>query len=242
MTLYELMWLATSWRLPAHPLRVRRNLRGIVKGMRPSPPVLLDVGGRQSQYTIGLPAKIVITDIPRESDIQQQLRLGITGEIEQRLRKNRSNIDSVILEDMVRSTLPDASFDGVICVEVIEHVEEFEEFVHQMARVTKPGGFLYLTTPNGEWCKNEGEDYNPDHVQHFTRSQLEGVLKKHYSKVDVTYGIKTGKWRYRGLRSPTLRHPEYVVTAAFCNCVSRWESRTANTWRRTAHLFATAQR
>jgi SAM-dependent methyltransferase len=44
--------------------------------------------------------------------------------------------------------LPDASFDCVVSIEVLEHLENQAQFVHELLRVTKPGGRLILTTPN----------------------------------------------------------------------------------------------
>ena len=43
---------------------------------------------------------------------------------------------------------PDASFDTVISCETIEHVPEPREALAEFARVLKPGGRLFLTTPN----------------------------------------------------------------------------------------------
>jgi len=42
---------------------------------------------------------------------------------------------------------PSASFDGIICSEVLEHILDKEAAVREMARVLKPGGDLFLTTP-----------------------------------------------------------------------------------------------
>lgn len=41
-----------------------------------------------------------------------------------------------------------ASFDLVICLEVLEHLVDPSFVVHQIARVLKPGGFALLSVPN----------------------------------------------------------------------------------------------
>ena len=46
-----------------------------------STPKILDVGGRKSPYTIGIPAEITIIDLPRDSEIQQKLNLGINSTV-----------------------------------------------------------------------------------------------------------------------------------------------------------------
>lgn len=50
--------------------------------------------------------------------------------------------------DSGRSTLADGSADVVAAVEVIEHLENPREFVRELVRVVKPGGWIIVTTPN----------------------------------------------------------------------------------------------
>lgn len=44
--------------------------------------------------------------------------------------------------------LPDGSFDCVVAVEVIEHVENHTRFVRELVRLTRPGGTIIISTPN----------------------------------------------------------------------------------------------
>jgi SAM-dependent methyltransferase len=44
--------------------------------------------------------------------------------------------------------LADDSVDAAVSIEVIEHVEDQFAFVRELARVTKPGGLVIVTTPN----------------------------------------------------------------------------------------------
>ncbi len=43
---------------------------------------------------------------------------------------------------------PDNSFDLVTCTEVLEHLENFRHVVREIGRVAKPGGTVFITTPN----------------------------------------------------------------------------------------------
>jgi 2-polyprenyl-3-methyl-5-hydroxy-6-metoxy-1,4-benzoquinol methylase len=52
--------------------------------------------------------------------------------------------------DLDRDRLPigDGTADVAAAVEVIEHLENPRAFVRELARVTKPGGWIVVTTPN----------------------------------------------------------------------------------------------
>jgi 2-polyprenyl-3-methyl-5-hydroxy-6-metoxy-1,4-benzoquinol methylase len=47
-----------------------------------------------------------------------------------------------------RLPFADASFDSVVCMEVIEHIPNQLQLMSEMARLVKPGGKLIVTTPN----------------------------------------------------------------------------------------------
>ena len=53
-----------------------------------------------------------------------------------------------VVEDGLHLPYDDASFDLVCSTEVIEHVGEPAPWLRELARVTRPGGGLFLTTPN----------------------------------------------------------------------------------------------
>lgn len=237
----ELLYLLAEPFLPALYGKVRRDLKRYLDRY-PGTVRLLDVGGRKSWYTTGLRANVTILELPRENDIQKHLNLGLVPEHVTGIMRHRSNISEVLFEDMTRTTLPDSSFDIVVAIEVIEHVTDDHAFVAQIFRVLRPGGTVYLTTPNGDYIRNEPPHHNPDHKRHYKRTQLVSLLSQYFRAVRVTYGIKTGKYRYQGLRSMSLRNPRTLKIALY-NVISHLESRNLDEQpRRTAHLFAVAQK
>ena len=60
---------------------------------------------------------------------------------------NRS-ISRGIVADLHSLDLAEASFDGVMSFDVLEHLEKPELFLQQVLKVVKPGGFVFLVTPN----------------------------------------------------------------------------------------------
>jgi SAM-dependent methyltransferase len=192
---------------------------------------------------VGLPVEVTVLDVPREGEVRERLGLGMTTEIEARLRRTRSNVTGVVLQDMTKCDLPDGSFDGVVCVEVIEHVEEIEPFLDQVARVTRPGGWAYFTTPNGEWVTGEAARYNPDHVHHFRRAELDALLRRRFDRVDVRYAVRTGRLRVLGQMPFSWRRPLRTLVTIGANVMNRIQSRGLDHEpERTAHLVATAWR
>ena len=242
MTKYEFMRWLTFPIMPVLLNKARKNILKLVGvHMVPSERIsILDVGGRKSPYTIHINADITLLDVPQENETQEQLNLGFTSELIAFIKKKRSNIKGVIIEDMTRSTIPNESYDAVVCVEVIEHVEEDDIFVKNIAKVIKSGGWAYFTTPNGDYIKNEPPYYNPDHKRHYTKNQLQNLLERHFRKVEVIYAVKTGKYRSSGHKSFNIKKPFKLLKSIIANIINRYESKGVhNMSKRTAHLIAT---
>src|SRR5258706_3430293 len=47
------------------------------------------------------------------------------------------------------------SWDGVIITEIIEHVAHPDEFLSKVASLVRPGGFIFMTTPLGNYFLNK---------------------------------------------------------------------------------------
>src|SRR6187549_123475 len=50
--------------------------------------------------------------------------------------------------DSGRMDIPDGSADAVVSVETIEHLENPRAFVRELVRISRPGGWIVITTPN----------------------------------------------------------------------------------------------
>jgi len=60
-----------------------------------------------------------------------------------------TNVLSVAVADALALPFPDASFEVVICSEVLEHLHDYEAALGEVARVLKPGGALAVSVPRG---------------------------------------------------------------------------------------------
>lgn len=240
MKLYEIVRQGFEPVLPPLYKQVRKR---ILRETRDTEKTLhiLDVGGRKSPYTIGVPASIHLLDLPRSTEVQMALNLGVNEEMVDQIKLKRSNVESVILADMTRSDLPSNHYDLVVSVEVLEHVEEDGRFVSEVSRVLKPGGIFLMTTPNGDFVQNR----NPDHKRHYKLRELEALLRSHFDDVSVEYAIAGGYFRRLGLRSWSPRRPVWTLSSMIGNIVNSAQSsrRDISTQELgTHHLIARAKK
>ncbi len=238
MKYYEIARRSLEPVLPPLYARVRRDVLSELRDLS-GPTLILDVGGRKSPYTIGVPARVHILDLPRESEIQNELNLGLNDQVVGQIQRRRSNIDKVILGNMTRSGLPSNAYDIVVSVEVLEHVERDELFVDEVCRVLKPGGVFIMTTPNGDFIENR----NPDHKRHYKLRELAILLDKFFERSELEYAIAGGYFRKAGLRPWAVRRPIQTLASIFGNVVNSIQSASTDVATKaigTHHLIAKA--
>jgi SAM-dependent methyltransferase len=102
------------------------------------------------------------------------------------------------------SQLPDNSFDVVVCIDVIEHVEDDEAFVKQLARVARR--LLFVSTPNYAVHRN----LHPYHVREYTPYEFKRLFSS-YGRVALFGGSSTGETR----QEITRRYSYYLVNALY---------------------------
>lgn len=88
----------------------------------------------------------------------------------------------------------EAKFDLIILSHVLEHIEDVRPFLHDCLVRLAPKGILYVEVPDASrYAKFPLPflDFNSEHINHFTGSSLEGILKgsgleASASKKDIT--------------------------------------------------------
>lgn len=88
----------------------------------------------------------------------------------------------------------DASFDGIILSHVLEHVRDLSTALANVARLLRPGGWLYVEVPDaaryGECLIAPFQDFNLEHINHFSATTLRNLLASRGWSVG-SFGAKT---------------------------------------------------
>ncbi len=75
-------------------------------------------------------------------------------------------------------------FDIVTCIHVIEHVVNIKEFISQLVRLVKPGGVLFIETPNSDshLLYVEKDEYTflipPEHLWLLSKDSIKNIIPK----------------------------------------------------------------
>jgi len=82
------------------------------------------------------------------------------------------------------ANLPDAYFDLITLIDVIEHIEDINAFLIELRRVLKPGGNIFIITPNYQAYQLARAKWiclfkDFEHLQYLTRKSLEVIGKEH---------------------------------------------------------------
>lgn len=77
--------------------------------------------------------------------------------------------------------IDDNSFHTIICFQVIEHIENDGLLLQEIKRVLKPGGSLFLTTPNQLTSLTR----NPFHIREYQPAQMQALIANHFNTQTV---------------------------------------------------------
>ena len=108
---------------------------------------------------------------------------------------------NVVQGDALKLPFPDATFDRVICSEVLEHIPDDVAAMGELTRVLRPGGTMAITVPRFapelvNWAlSDEYHNVPGGHIRIYRRSVLEERLAS-------TGMVVTGHHYAHGLHSP----------------------------------------
>jgi len=141
------------------PDEVRRGLTRFLAEFAPGAP-LLDVG----------------SGIGGNLPVLAGYGASVGCEISQTAARQAAAKGHVVVADGARLPFAAASFAAAVCTEVLEHVDDPAAVFAEIARVLRPGGHAYVTTPNyanvaglHKWIadrRSGGHDWNPWGAHH----------------------------------------------------------------------------
>jgi SAM-dependent methyltransferase len=123
------------------------------------------------------------------------------------LARNRVN-GAFHVADVPPIPFADDCFDFVVSFETVEHIPEDEEFVREIRRVLRPGGYVLISTPNQDVSTVDGTPLNEWHIREYTLGSLKELLENAGLEVNDVYAqsfppkVKRGHrllWRVHGL-------------------------------------------
>ena len=83
-----------------------------------------------------------------------------------------------------RIPLPDASIELVVSFETLEHMDDHEAFIEEIARVLTPDGVLLMSCPNKEEYSDKRGFTNEFHVKELYRDQLDALVRRRFAHAD----------------------------------------------------------
>jgi ubiquinone/menaquinone biosynthesis C-methylase UbiE len=151
-----------------------------VKKTKPGP--ILDIGcgeGYADKFFLEREPSLDIIGVDKSS---QALRVA---------RKNCSQMKTK-QGDILRLPFPKNSFNLVLCLEVLEHLESPEKALKEMKRVGR--GSWIISVPDeplfslvsffsGKYLKNFGR--HPEHIQFWSEKSFRSLLKNYFRRVEV---------------------------------------------------------
>ncbi len=167
-----------SW-IPLQRYWQRERFR-VIRGMVDGATRILDIGCGSSR---------ILQSLPQAVGLDMQIR---------KLRWLRAPGRQLVQGSLSALPFADATFDALICSEVIEHIARDELDLSDMVRVLAPGGTLVLGTPDyGRWIwralealykKVFPQGYATEHINPYTRKELRREIEKlGLTVLDVQY-------------------------------------------------------
>lgn len=165
---------------------------------------LLDAGCGEGRHCFGSQnrgANVVGLDLDLPA-------MRMPGKVLAKQGRARGTLGAMLQGDAFHLPFADASFDRIICSEVMEHVHDYRAAARELARVAKPGAKIAVTIPTAtseNLYLRLGDDYfeSPGgHIRIFRpRDLAEGLAAAGLSTVGCgfAHGFHTPYWMLRSI-------------------------------------------
>lgn len=157
------------------------NRRNVLSLLERNPKAkVIDVGCGDSQVTIRYKEKIGCRDIIGTDGVQERLNAA----------KNKYGISVVFVDLEKKWPFRDREFDVVVSNQAIEHILNIDNFIEEVYRILKPGGYCVISTENlSSWHNIFALVLGFQDFSHTI------IKKKHVGNpMSIHYGEKTATW------------------------------------------------
>lgn len=115
--------------------------------------------------------------------------------------------------ELLSLPLPDDAVDVTVSFQVIEHLHDIPGYLRSLARVTRPGGEIWIATPNRlTFTPGSDTPVNPFHTREFTAAELHAELTAAGLRVTSVLGVHHGR-ALRAVEAATRRpFPDLLTT------------------------------
>lgn len=126
----------------------------------------------------------------------------VSGEMLEKAKRNLGGANFKLLKgDIGEVGLPDASFDGIVCSEVLEHVVDPDHVLHHIQRLVKPTGRVVITFPNDHLIR-EMKDTVGGVAKQWGLSRLPGFRRMSWGGEHYHFHV----WTVREMRALLSRY------------------------------------
>jgi 2-polyprenyl-3-methyl-5-hydroxy-6-metoxy-1,4-benzoquinol methylase len=142
---------------------------------------ILDAGSGIGAYTLRLArqfatASVVGWDLdPRKIELAEEVA-----------RESRIPNAHFLRRDICSDDGPGNAFDLVVCIDVLEHIHDYTTALRNLWRITRPGGFLFLHTPQPDQRRVFKRFYAWRHLDHAREGFLKDELGSHLEAAGFT--------------------------------------------------------
>lgn len=99
-------------------------------------------------------------------------------------KSNNPKISQIKVYDGYNLPYKDNEFDVITCVDVLEHVEDYDRFIDELLRVSKRA--VLISTPNRrpEYTNPDGTPKNYWHLREWIHQELDEIVRSHVNQLD----------------------------------------------------------